>query len=66
MFTHRGASPLDPQKLEVNSGWIFSCKEVDSADTSAPTNRIAAAHFRSLKSVGRREHGTVIGNQRKY
>lgn len=31
-------------------------------DTSAPTNRIAAGSWRSLKSVGRREHMNVIRN----
>ena len=40
----------------------FSCREADSGDTSAPTNRIAAGCFRSLKSVGRREHGNVMRN----
>ncbi len=39
-------------------------KEADSADTPAPTNRVAAAPT-GLKSVRRREHNNVIGNQRK-
>lgn len=36
--------------------------EQNQADTSAPTNRIAAGSLQSLKSVGRRGYGNVIGN----
>ena len=35
-------------------------EEWNQADTSAPTNRIAAGSWRSLKSVGRRGYGNVI------
>jgi len=33
---------------------------LNQPDTSAPTNRIAAGSWRSLKSVGRREYNNVI------
>jgi len=51
VFTHRRTSHLGRQR---------HFGEVDSGDTFAPPNRIAAAHYRSLKVVGRREHGNVI------
>ncbi|PWW39917.1 hypothetical protein DET54_102420 [Paenibacillus pabuli] len=55
-----GLRPLGPQNLEVDSGRDYSSSKADSVDTSAPTNHIVAAKYRSLKSVGRREHGNVI------
>ncbi|MGE7824145.1 hypothetical protein [Paenibacillus sp. NPDC093718] len=46
-----GGSSVRPRRMTL--------KRVQ-ADTSAPTNRIAAGCWRSLKSVGRREYRNVI------
>lgn len=54
MFTHRGKAPRSPEDFE----------EADSGDTSAPPNHRGRS-LRSLRVVGRREHGKVIGNQCK-
>ncbi|MGF7050632.1 hypothetical protein J2T13_005182 [Paenibacillus sp. DS2015] len=39
-------------KPEYDLGQDFSSSEVDSADTSEPTNRIAAVLFGHLRSEG--------------
>ncbi|SEL10054.1 hypothetical protein SAMN05518856_107310 [Paenibacillus sp. OK003] len=59
MFTLRAIRPSDRQELDVGSGMQLAVAgKRNQPDTSAPTNRIAAATSR-LKSVGRREHKNV-------
>ncbi|GIQ71406.1 hypothetical protein XYCOK13_42300 [Xylanibacillus composti] len=46
--------------LSESPGRRRNFEEADSGDNPALTKRIAAAHYRSLKVVGRHEHGNVI------
>ncbi|MGG0170087.1 hypothetical protein [Paenibacillus dokdonensis] len=62
MFKHRSIRPSVRQKLEEDSEkYLAVARKRNQPDTSAP---IAAGSWRSLKSVGRREHMNVIGNIR--
>jgi hypothetical protein len=49
VFTHRGTSPLGPLEAKHIRLRHFRFREVDSADTSAPPNRIAAVPFGHLR-----------------
>ena len=51
-----------PEAIEDNSKKITQARKLKQADTSAPSNCASAAAPTGLNSVGRREHGNVIGN----